>query len=602
LLCNLPAVDGVKGPDDYLAVCGDRAMIKIFADASASIECCDYGGGRFEVSDRGMVYIGQPDKDGNPRPPLWICTPLKIAAKTRDSNSGEWGRLLQWQDADGVNHQWAMPIELLQGDGGVDVRKELARQGLDITTTRTGRELLCAALQVWPVEERARCAERLGWHGGVYVIPAETVGDAGEHVVFQNAHAIEPAFAVSGTAEEWREHVAALAQGNSRMIFAVSVAFAGALLEPSGEDSGGFHLRGPSSTGKSTALKWAASVWGKPSSYSRLWRATSNGLEGLAALHNDGLLILDELSQIDPREAGEVAYLLANGRGKTRAARNGTARQSASWRLLFLSAGEESLSTLMARAGRKPTAGQEIRMAEIDADAGAGMGAIEALHGYETASALTVALREAAGNYYGAVGMKRLRLIVADRAKLAAVLADGITQFVHEYATKDGQGERVARRFGVVAAAGDMATRYGLTGWLPGEAYQAVGRCLSSWQESFGAAGNHEERAFLNQVQSFFEQHGASRFEEVGSEGQRVINRAGFFRTDADGMREYLVFPQAFRREVCAGVDSRLATRTLREHGWILPGSDGGSTQKPRLPGIGPTRVYVLGSKMWGSE
>lgn len=116
-------------------------------------------------------------------------------------------------------------------------------------------------------------------------------------------------------------------------------------------------------------------MWGDPSAYPRLWRATANGLEGLAALHNDGLLILDELSQIDPKEAGEAAYLLANGQGKARASRTGTARQSARWRLLFLSAGEESLTALMARVGRKVNAGQEIRLADLDADAGAGMGA-----------------------------------------------------------------------------------------------------------------------------------------------------------------------------------------------------------------------------------
>jgi len=91
-------------------------------------------------------------------------------------------------------------------------------------------------------------------------------------------------------------------------------------------------------------------------SYCRLWRATANGLEGLAALHNDGLLILDELTQIDPTEAGEAAYLLANGQGKNRASRNGSARQAPRWRLLFMSAGEESLSALMAHAKRKPTA------------------------------------------------------------------------------------------------------------------------------------------------------------------------------------------------------------------------------------------------------
>jgi hypothetical protein len=45
LLCNFPPVDGVNGPDDYIAVCGDEAMTKVFADASAWSEQCEYGGG-----------------------------------------------------------------------------------------------------------------------------------------------------------------------------------------------------------------------------------------------------------------------------------------------------------------------------------------------------------------------------------------------------------------------------------------------------------------------------------------------------------------------------------------------------------------------------
>lgn len=97
------------------------------------------------------------------------------------------------------------------------------------------------------------------------------------------------------------------------------MAFAGALAEIAGEDSGGFHLRGASSSGKSTVLRLAASVWGNPSTYVRLWRGTVNGLEGLATLHNDGLLILDAIGQVDPDDAGEAAYLLANGQGKVRA-------------------------------------------------------------------------------------------------------------------------------------------------------------------------------------------------------------------------------------------------------------------------------------------
>ncbi len=570
---------------------------------SGDSQAHDYGGGRFEVSPRGVFFIGT-DKDGNELSPRWICSPLSVVAMTRDAKSGEWGRLLEWLDDDQVRHQWAMPLELLQGDGS-DVRRELARLGLSIAPSKAARDLLASFLQVWPVQARARCVERLGWHGVVYVTPAESIGQDDEIVVFQNAHALEPAFAVAGTAEEWRDSLAALASGNSRLVFALSVAFAGALADVVGEDSGGFHLRGGSSSGKSTALKAAASVWGDPSTYPRLWRATANGLEGLAALHNDGLLILDELSQIDPKEAGEAAYLLANGQGKARASRTGAARQSARWRLLFLSAGEESLTALMARAGRKANAGQEIRLADIEADAGAGMGVFEALHDQPSPAALALAVKDAAIRYHGAAGLAWLRCIVADRARLADFIADGIRQFVEECVPSDADGQafRVARRFALVAVAGELATHYGLTGWPEDEAINAARKCFAVWLESFGGTGNREERSMLAQVRAFFEAHGASRFEDVtATTDQRIPNRAGFYRTNANGAREFMVLPEAFKRDVCQGFDTKAATLALIKAGWLIPGKDGKTAQKPRIPGLGPTRCYVFTGCMWEGE
>ena len=75
------------------------------------------------------------------------------------------------------------------------------------------------------------------------------------------------------------------------------------------------------------------------------WRATDNALEAMASQHCDGLLILDELAQVDAKTAGEFAYMLANEAGKSRATRTGTPRARQTWRLLFLSAGEVSLQT-----------------------------------------------------------------------------------------------------------------------------------------------------------------------------------------------------------------------------------------------------------------
>jgi uncharacterized protein (DUF927 family) len=52
------------------------------------------------------------------------------------------------------------------------------------------------------------------------------------------------------------------------------------------------------------------------------WRATANGPEAIAELHNDLTLFIDELSQMDAREAAETTYLLGNGSAKTRMSRN----------------------------------------------------------------------------------------------------------------------------------------------------------------------------------------------------------------------------------------------------------------------------------------
>jgi uncharacterized protein (DUF927 family) len=314
-------------------------------------------------------------------------------------------------------------------------------------------------------------------------------------------------------------------------------------------------------------------------------------------LHNDGLLILDEIGQIDPNSAGDAAYLLANGQGKTRASRNGLAKEAQRWRLLFLSAGEESLSAIMTKAGKKSTAGQEIRLADIEADAGAGMGIFEELHGYTSPAALASAIKEASAKYYGAVGIAWLNYLTANRTQLEGYIANSIKQFVAEVVPSGaaGQVERVAKRFALVAVAGELATHCGLTGWAEGEATQAARKCFASWLESFGGSGNREERAIIAQVRAVFEKHGSSLFEDTKAiSDQRIPNRMGFYRTLVNGEREFLVPLEAFRRELCQGYDEKTVKNVLIKAGLLLPGNDGKPSQVIRLPGLGPTRVVVI--------
>src|ERR1019366_3480339 len=122
-----------------------------------------------------------------------------------------------------------------------------------------------------------------------------------------------------------------------------------------GGESGGVHFVGATSTGKSTALMVGGSVLGGGgrNGFVQSWRATANGLEAVAELHNDLTLFLDELSQIDPHVAAETAYLLGNGSGKIRMSRSIGARKKLSWTLLFVSAGEITLADHAQSVGKR---------------------------------------------------------------------------------------------------------------------------------------------------------------------------------------------------------------------------------------------------------
>ncbi|WP_395055721.1 DUF927 domain-containing protein [Polaromonas sp.] len=577
----------------------------------------------FAVNDHGVWHEGI-DQDGKRKPPEWICSRLNVEALTRDQDGGGWGYLLTFADPLGNPKQWAMPARMLSGDGG-EYRATLLNMGLRIATTPRARNLLTQYIQTRTPDEFASCTDRIGWHGHAFVLPRETIGDDAERIVFQTDNAVENTFRSKGTAEAWRDRVGAVCAGNSRLVFAVACAFAGPLLRPAGMESGGFHYRGDSSSGKTTALKLAASVYGG-ASYLQRWRSTDNALEATAAQHSDCLLILDELAQIDPKTAGECAYMLANEQGKARATRNGTPRARQAWRLLFLSAGELGLADHMAEGMKRTRTGQEVRMADIPADAGAGMGAFENLHGHEGGAAFAKHITYQAQAVYGAAGRAWLAWLSAHAETLKAstrAASDALAlQLIPEAAS--GQVERVGARFALVGAAGELATAAGLTGWPVGESERAARACFNAWLAARGGIGNGEVVAMLRQVRRFLETHGEGRFAmwHRGSDDHapKTLQRAGVRRLlnangepiktngqfgqefgekmlPIDGERlshEYFILAEAFRVEVCQGFEYQAVCRVLLDHGCLIPDAGRPFDCRPRLPGVGHATCYRI--------
>lgn len=587
------------------------------------------GGPEFEpftVNDLGVWFTGA-DSDGNRKRPEWICSRLTVEARTRDQDGGGWGYYLAFADPLGNQKNWAMPARMLSADGG-EYRATLLNMGLTISTTPRARNLLTQYLQSRAPEEFASCTDRVGWHNGrAFVLPKETIGDSGERIVFQSDNAVENTFRSKGTPDQWRDRVGAMCVGNSRLVFAVACAFAGPLLRPANMESGGFHYRGDSSSGKTTALKLAASVYGG-ASYLQRWRATDNALEAIAAQHSDCLLILDELAQIDPKTAGECAYMLANEQGKARATRTGTPRTRQAWRLLFLSAGELGLADHMAEGMKRTRTGQEVRMADIPADAGTGFGAFENLHTATGGAAFAKHITTQAQTVYGATGRAWLQWLTEHTDTLKASIKQASDALAARLipANASGQVERVGARFALVGAAGELATQAGLTGWPVGESENAAAACFNAWLSARGGCGNGEITAMLRQVRRFLETHGEARFALWHRQGDdhnsKTLQRAGFRRVfsvdgepfkdigandrslepsmshvlDQGGAVNYYVLPECFRTEICSGFDYKAVARVLVDCSCLQVDKGRSFDAKHRLPGMGknPVACYVI--------
>jgi len=540
--------------------------------------------------------------------PQWICSPLEVAALTRDANGCEWGRLLVFADRDGQEHRWAMPMAMLAGSGE-ELRAELLRLGLEITTVAQRRGKLAEYIGQARPEAKARCVLRTGWHDGAFVLPSRTYGEQpGEPVIFQGASADGVALATAGTLDAWREQVAMPCAGNSRLVLALSAAFAAPCLGLLDAEGGGFHLRGSSSSGKSTALAVAASVFGPPP-YMRTWRATDNALEAVASLYSDLLLPLDEIGQLDPRAAGGAAYLLANGQAKGRSNRDGSARAVQRFRVLFLSAGEIGLGDLVTASGNKSRAGHEVRVIDVPADVEGGAGLFERLPDGCPPGEFSDRLKRVAGEQHGHALREWLDALTARPNEAREALRAKRDRLADTLCGVDaaGQVRRVAQRFALAAAAGELATVKGLTGWPSGEAESAARACFAAWIGSRGTAGAAEPAAMLAQVRLHFALHGEARYspwrDADESHKPRTINRAGFRKSkDDSGGLAYYVEAEVFRTEVCAGFGPRQVARTLAHAGALRLDTNGGFTRRERLPDGRMARVYVVLPELWADD
>src|SRR5205085_1424033 len=103
------------------------------------------------------------------------------------------------------------------------------------------------------------------------------------------------------------------------------------------------------------------------------------------------------------------------------------------------------------------------------------------LAGFASGQALADHLKAAAAIHFGHALRAYLGKLTAEKP------FDEIKRMVETFVSEvtptgaDGQVRRAAARFGIIAAGGEVAQRYGIVPWPPGEAIRAAKQLFGEW-------------------------------------------------------------------------------------------------------------------------
>jgi len=480
----LELVDGITKSDE-------RNHPERYQDAPWSACSIPVG---YRLSHLGVCTVGDGKQDEK-----MLAGPVWVSARTRDPKNNEWGIFVEWIDDDKIHHEIAVPSQRLHEANGSLV-PELASSGLYVVPgfERT----LIRYLGRYRPAKRLTSVSRLGWLDTsdeqlAYMFPTGVQQrESAERYVFQperhspTAHSIR----TQGTLEEWQKYVVTKLKGNPLLLFGACIGFVGPLLKAAQIESGGFHFYGASSRGKTTIAQIAASVIGSGAdpaeapdrSYIQRWNTTLNGLEGLAAAHNDGVLILDELQTCGARDFRQVIYNLSGGHGKVAMTANRTLRPPREWRLVFLSTGEISTEQKIDEEKHQVSSGQRLRMLDIPIHGGI----IQETAGQPPDEFVTE-LKSACTKYFGNAGLHFVRGLI-QRYETSANLQSQVKQDLEAViATIPSRGlepeaRRAQKRFALVQVAGELAATLGILPIQKAEIADAVRTARNAWIDGLG--------------------------------------------------------------------------------------------------------------------
>ena len=522
---------------------------------------------------------------------------------------------------------WTLAIpRAMIARGGKELAAYCEERGLWVSPGTPERTMFQAILSRMHGPE-VSVAARTGWHGDslCYVLPDGSVlGNETMRVYFADDRATQVHGRTGGDGQQWRDTVAELVPGNSRLFLALAAAVASPMLKfAPGVNPTIVNLYGDSSRGKSTVGFLYGSVWGgdpeRPTlKFAHPWRQTANNAVALCAAHSGMGLVFDEL-KLCPNP-GEIAYAVSLGEEKGRQNSDLQMREARRWQLIVFSTGEKTLDEAIEEHERRETtnSGTGVRCIDVPGVVSE-HGVVEALNGLPTSGDIIDALNRLTVSHYGHAGRAFIQGLIdivrkLDDDEAAAIenfkkkVGAAINRFIASLDLPDDVDPtvlRVARVFGLFSAAGRLACTTEVFPFERDEVQAGIGKCFHDWLAARGAVNRSTAqrqgilvlRDFLSSnPNAFADLESVERRTTLEEVVSRTRNFAGYTRI-IGAQTFYMITAEAWKRITRTARRAEIFSQ-LDALGLLKRDKDGGASVVTKLPGGKTARLYFVDARI----
>lgn len=313
-----------------------------------------------------------------------VNAPILIAGRSKNNTTGEESCLLTWRHS--VKEHWES--RLVGREQMTNSRLLASLSGVGFPwVERCGKEIAHYLTLLEAANRKglplAQVSSHLGWQGkpdddapfllgGSLVLPTGELEAAAtldsdhpeqwqpDRVMFSGGDGeqqIVSAFRTAGTYPQWAAAVARVLPF-PRIAAVFYASLCAPLLKVFGVPNFVVDLSHATTTGKTTSLRAAASVWGNPNDTSpdtlvHTWDLTRVFLERVSHICSGVPVILDDTKRArNPQIVADVIYEVVSGRGRGRGTIKGLAH-TASWQTVLLSTGEQPATSFTQDGGAR---------------------------------------------------------------------------------------------------------------------------------------------------------------------------------------------------------------------------------------------------------